>query len=127
MERCYRIDPADMIGSHHRELTAMVERDGHKLGAEWPSEDEPARLAAQAILPLLLAFVDSEAAKGVDATYELAVRGGPRVIARFCGGTGSIDPPESGPVDCRFSGDPVAWLLALYGRSAGRSSRGRAG
>lgn len=86
------------------------------LGAEWPIETEPARLAVQAVLPLLPALVDSEAATGVDATYELAVHGGPRVIARFRGGTGSIDPPEHGPIDCHLSGDPVTWLLALYGR-----------
>lgn len=86
------------------------------LAAEWPIETEPARLAVQAVLPFLPALVDSEAAKGVDATYELAVHGGPRVMARFRDGTGSIDPSEHGPVDCRLSGDPVGWLLALYGR-----------
>jgi hypothetical protein len=37
----------------------------------------------QALLPILPAFVDDEAAKGVDATYELTVHGGPRVTARF--------------------------------------------
>lgn len=68
------------------------------------------------MLPLLPALVDSEAIKGVDATYELAVRGGPCVMARFRDGTGSIDPSENGPVDCRLSGDPVGWLPALYGR-----------
>jgi hypothetical protein len=30
--------------------------------------------------------------------------------------TVSIDLSEDGPVDCRLSGDPVSWLLALYGR-----------
>jgi len=38
------------------------------------------------------------------------------VVVRFCNDTLSIDPSEPGPVDCRLSGDPVAWLLALYGR-----------
>ena len=86
------------------------------LGAEWIIEAESTRLAVQAVLPVLPALVDSEAAKGVDATYELAVHGGPGVIARFRDGTGSIDPSENGPIDCQLSGDPVAWLLALYGR-----------
>ncbi|MGH3798692.1 MAG: SCP2 sterol-binding domain-containing protein [Pseudonocardiaceae bacterium] len=61
-------------------------------------------------------MVNSEAAEGVDATYELAVRGGPRVIARFRDSAGSIGPSENGPTDCQLSADPVAWLLALYGR-----------
>jgi hypothetical protein len=86
------------------------------LDTEWSIEAEPARLAVQAVLPLLPVLVDSEAAKGVDATYVLAVRGGPRVMARFRDSTGRIDPPEHGPIDCHLSGDPVAWLLALYGR-----------
>lgn len=86
------------------------------LGAEWPIETEPARLAVQALLPLLPALVDSGAAKGVNASYELAVHGGPRVVARFRDGTGSIDPSDDGFVDCRLSSDPIDWLLALYGR-----------
>jgi MDMPI C-terminal domain len=86
------------------------------LGAEWPIEAEPARLVVQAVLPLLPLLVDSEAATGVYATYELTVRGGPRVVARFRDGTVSIDPSENGPIDCQLSGDPVSWLLALYGR-----------
>ncbi len=116
VQQCYSIDPTDRAGSHRRNLAAMVQRGSHQLGAEWPIETEAARLAVQAVLPLLPALVDSEAAKGVDATYELAVRGGPCVMARFRNGTGSIDPSENGPVDCRLSGDPVAWLLTLYGR-----------
>jgi uncharacterized membrane protein len=38
------------------------------------------------------------------------------VVARFRDGTVSIDPSENGPIDCQLSGDPVSWLLALYGR-----------
>ncbi|MBA2471062.1 MAG: SCP2 sterol-binding domain-containing protein [Pseudonocardiales bacterium] len=86
------------------------------VGAEWLIETEPARLVVQALLPILPALVDDKAAKGVDATYELAVHGGPRVTARFRDATASIGPPDSGIAGCRLSGDPVAWLLALYGR-----------
>jgi SCP-2 sterol transfer family protein len=88
------------------------------LSVEWPIETEPARLAVQAVLPLLPALVDGETAKGVNATYELAVDGEPRVMARFRDGIGSIAPSENGAVDCSLSGDPVAWLVALYGRVA---------
>jgi SCP-2 sterol transfer family len=86
------------------------------LGAEWPIGEEPARLTVQAVLPTLPALVDGEAAKSVDAAYEPAVDGGPRVMARFRHGAGSIGPPEGAAIDCQLSGDPVAWLLALYGR-----------
>lgn len=92
------------------------------LGAEWHIGDEPARLTVQAVLPILPALVDGEAAKSVDTTYELAVDGGPRVLARFRDGAVIISPviigaPEDADIDCRLSGDPVAWLLALYGRA----------
>jgi hypothetical protein len=59
----------------------------------------------QALLPILHAFVDAEAAKGVDATYERAVHGGPGVTARFRDATASIGPPDSGIAGCCLSGD----------------------
>jgi hypothetical protein len=86
------------------------------VGAEWPIETEPARLVVAALLPILPALVDGEAAKGVDATYELAVHGGPRVTARFRDATASIRPPDNSIAGCHLSGEPVTWLLALYGR-----------
>jgi hypothetical protein len=88
------------------------------LGVDWPIEGEPARLTLEAVLPLLPDLVDSEAAKGVEAVYELAIDGGPRVMARFRDGAGSIGLAEGAVVDCQLSGGPVAWLLALYGRVA---------
>ncbi|MGH3511754.1 MAG: hypothetical protein ACRDQI_09905 [Pseudonocardiaceae bacterium] len=72
------------------------------LVAEWPIEAEPARLVVHTCLPLVPLFVDSEATKGIAASYELAVDGGPSVIARFCDGTVSIDLSENSPVDCRL-------------------------
>ncbi|MGH3768867.1 MAG: SCP2 sterol-binding domain-containing protein [Pseudonocardiaceae bacterium] len=87
------------------------------LGAEWPIEPEPARLTLQALLDVLPAFVVSETAKGVDATYELTVDGGPQVVARFRDGALSLSAVDSEAVDCRLSGDPATWLLGLYGRA----------
>ncbi|MGH3611279.1 MAG: SCP2 sterol-binding domain-containing protein [Pseudonocardia sp.] len=87
------------------------------LGAEWPLEQESARMVVDCWPPLVPLLIDSEAAKGVDATYELTVDGGPRMLAWFREGAVRIEPPESRPPDCRLSGDPVAWLLAFYGRA----------
>ncbi len=39
----------------------------------------------------------------------------------------SIGPPDSGIAGCRLSGDPVAWLLALYGRVGWEELLRRAG
>jgi hypothetical protein len=86
------------------------------INVEWPIGDQPARRTVQAVLPVLPALVDSEATKSINATYELAIDGGPRVIVRFPDGTASVDPAAGTAIDCQLSGDPVAWLLALYGR-----------
>lgn len=86
------------------------------LGAEWPIGDEPAQLTVQAVLPILPALVNGEAAESVDTTYALAIGGCARVMVRFRDGACSVHPPEIGPVDCHLSGDPIAWLMALYGR-----------
>lgn len=72
------------------------------------------RCGAPAPPPL---FVDSDAAKGVNAGYELAIYGGPWVVALFHDGIASVTWDKDEPIHCRLSGDPVAWLLALYGRA----------
>lgn len=86
------------------------------LGSSWPIEPEPARLVVQAVLPLLPGLVDRRSVTKAAATFELAVHGGPQVLARFGDGACSVHPPEIGSVDCHLAGDPVSWLLALYGR-----------
>jgi len=86
------------------------------LDTEWPIGDQPARLTVQAIRPMLPALVDREAATRINTAYELAIDGGPRVIVRFHDGTASIGPADETTIDCQLSGDPVAWLLAIYGR-----------
>lgn len=53
----------------------------------------------------------------VEVEYELAVEGGPRLFALFRHGKLGISTSPSGSVDCRLAGDPVTWLLALYGRA----------
>jgi uncharacterized protein (TIGR03083 family) len=88
------------------------------LGVPWPIDAEAARLVIQGVSPVLPGLVNGDAACNVRATYELAVRGGPRIAARFNDGTLTLGAADDGPVDCCLSGDPVAWLLALYGRSA---------
>ena len=53
----------------------------------------------------------------VEVEYELAVEGGPHLFALFRHGKLGISTSPSGAVDCRLGGDPVTWLLALYGRA----------
>ena len=39
-------------------------------------------------------------------------------MARFYDRTMSVEPSGNGAVHCHLVGDPVSWLLALYGRAA---------
>ncbi len=85
-------------------------------GRRWSIEPGDARLAISGALPLLPSYVDAQAAAGLDARYELRVRGGPRVGLRFTAGDLRLEVPSGAPVDCHVSVDPVAYLLVAYGR-----------
>jgi uncharacterized protein (TIGR03083 family) len=61
-------------------------------------------------------FVDRNNVRGVTASYEISLRGGPKQVFRFVDGRLTVEPPSPRPVDCRISADPVAFLLVGYGR-----------
>lgn len=171
LERRYRVDPADVPGSHRRALAAMPERDGHKLAEMleaatalflevtggraaddslrwhgdltlscatttctmlgeqllhgwdiavttdfgWDIGAGDARLVVAGVAPIL-ELRNRNGDPGVDVQYELDVEGGPHLFAAFRDGTLALRPSPSGPVHCALSGDPVTWLLSVYGR-----------
>ncbi len=63
-------------------------------------------------------FVDRKNVRGVTASYEISLRGGPKQVFRFVDGRLTVEPPSSKAVDCRISADPVAFLLVGYGRAS---------
>jgi uncharacterized protein (TIGR03083 family) len=63
-------------------------------------------------------FVHRKNVRGVTATYEISLRGGPKQVFRFVDGRLTVEPQSSTPVDCRISADPVAFLLVGYGRAS---------
>jgi SCP-2 sterol transfer family. len=73
-------------------------------------------LVIAGVAPIFELRVNRGGGVEVEAEYELAVEGGPRLFASFRQGKLSISTSASGTVDCRLGGDPVTWLLALYGR-----------
>ncbi len=85
-------------------------------GQRWAIEPGDARLGIEGALPLLPSYVDTQAAAGLDARYELRVRGGPQVGLCFVDGQLELEVPPESPVDCHLSADPVAYLLVAYGR-----------
>jgi uncharacterized protein (TIGR03083 family) len=87
------------------------------LGRPWPIEPEHARLVIGGVFPAMIPLVvNPRTAAGVRASYELRIRGGPRMVVRFHDGSASVEPFASQPVDCRVFADPVAFLLVGYGR-----------
>lgn len=76
----------------------------------------PPRQVILALLPFLPLLVDGQAAGSLEACYEMEVDGGPHLLVCFAGAGLSIEAVDGRAPDCRLGGDPVAWLLALYGR-----------
>jgi uncharacterized protein (TIGR03083 family) len=85
------------------------------LDAPWEIGADAARLVIAGVAPLF-EFRNRNGDAEAEVEYELAVDGGPHLFASFRHGRLSINTSPSGAVDCRLGGDPVTWLLALYGR-----------
>jgi uncharacterized protein (TIGR03083 family) len=85
-------------------------------GRPWPIDADAARRVIGGVAPVLPQFVNFEAARGLTATYDIQVRGGPRFVAEFRAGTLRVLAAPRGSVDCHILADPVAFLLVAYGR-----------
>lgn len=83
--------------------------------APWDIGPAAARLVIAGVAPIF-ELRNRDGDPEVEAEYELDVDGGPRLFALFRHGKLRISPSPSRTADCRFGGDPVTWLLALYGR-----------
>lgn len=99
---------------HGRDLAVAQDRP-------WPIPRSDAALILLGFLfpslgALGRAMVDQQAAAGVDATYEVRLRGGGRAYLRFASGDLSVGPDPPGRVDCHLSVDPETFLLVSWGR-----------
>jgi hypothetical protein len=89
---------------------------GRASATGWRIERPEAAAAVEGLLPLLPYYVDTEAARGFTATFELAPRGGNPHLLQFLDGQLTIDPPGAPAADCRLLVDPAAYLLVGYRR-----------
>jgi hypothetical protein len=85
-------------------------------GEEWAMSPDDARLVTLALLPTLPNFMDTGAAEGVDATWELRIRGAQPVFVTVVDGTMTIALSTERKVDCRISAEPLNYLLIGFGR-----------
>lgn len=81
----------------------------------WPIDPAHARMVIAGTAAVVPFFVNVDTAKGVQACYQVHVRGGSRFVVRFDGEAAQVEPPGR-RVDCHLSVDPVAFLLVAYGR-----------
>jgi uncharacterized protein (TIGR03083 family) len=86
------------------------------LGRPWAIDQSVASLILQRTLLITPLYVNTDAARGFTATYEIRLRRGPTLSLRFADGALSVHEGAAQAADCRISADPVAFLLVGYGR-----------
>lgn len=85
-------------------------------GLPWPIDPDHAILTMDGLVPVMVHFVDREAAAGLRAGFEIRLRGADSWFWYFDDGELAIEDTESRPVDCRIAADPATWLLMSYNR-----------
>jgi uncharacterized protein (TIGR03083 family) len=85
-------------------------------GRNWNISEQQARFVIQGLLPILPHFVKEETAAGMDALYELKVRGSEPVFLKVEDGRLTFGKDGGRSVDCKMSVNPVDYLLIGYGR-----------
>lgn len=96
----------------------------HAAGRPWRIEPAHAAMVlGRFIVPVLRALdahamVNGAKAAGLQATYDVRIRGGDSFHFIFDDGTLEIVEPSSRRVDCHISADPVAFLMVVWARQS---------
>jgi uncharacterized protein (TIGR03083 family) len=88
------------------------------IGRPWPIDPGQALLVDAGTLRVMPLFVVAEATRGLRASYEVRLRGGLGFTCRVDDGALTVEPWSAGPVDCRISADPAAFLLVSWRRTS---------
>jgi hypothetical protein len=86
------------------------------LRQPWPIDPVHAQLTLYGYGPVYGECLNPVTTAGLSATYGIEVRGGGSLTVSFDDGRYQLAEGISGPVDCRLSVDPVAFLLVGSGR-----------
>ncbi|BBU22852.1 hypothetical protein [Mycobacterium xenopi] len=81
----------------------------------WSIRRDDALLVLPAVLALAPNYLRPDRCRAVHVSFELRLRGGPRYRMAVDDGTGVVGPAGE-RADCIITADPVAFLLAGYGR-----------
>lgn len=81
----------------------------------WTIDKKDAALTFTGASVVLPHFLTDEG-RQARASFRLGLRGNNQLTFRLAGGTLTVNDAYEGPVDCKISADPVAFLLVGYGR-----------
>ncbi len=96
----------------------------HAAGRKWRIKPTHAAMVVrQFFVPVIRTcdprtFVNTEKAAGLQATYELRLRGGGRIIFVFDDGSLRVEEPSARQIDCHISADPAAFFMVFWGRQS---------
>ena len=96
----------------------------HAAGRKWRIEPAHAAMVVrQFFVPVgqtvdPRTFVNAEKAAGLQATYELHLRGGGRLNGVFDDGSLRIEEPSARRIDCHISADPAAFFMVFWDRQS---------
>ncbi|MGH9003542.1 MAG: maleylpyruvate isomerase N-terminal domain-containing protein [Acidimicrobiia bacterium] len=118
---------AELAGVELAELVLHGYDVATAVGFPWPIDPLHALIILNGYGPAFGLVVNEERAQGLNAGFGIELRNGPAFTARFVDGAYQVEPPDSGPVDCTISADPVAFLLVLWNRQSqwGPIARGK--
>lgn len=86
------------------------------VGRPWPIDPADARLVIHGYELTSQLFLNPKTTAGLTATYGIDLPGYEGFTVRFTDGQYHLESAGFGPVDCRLSADPVAFLLVHMGR-----------
>jgi putative sterol carrier protein len=85
-------------------------------GLPWTIEPAHAILALEGLEPVMVHFVDREAAAGLATGFEIQLRGGSTSYWYFDQRGLTVETSPIRPVDCHIAAEPISFLLMSYNR-----------
>ncbi|MGA9691608.1 MAG: hypothetical protein WBR33_09240 [Pseudonocardiaceae bacterium] len=117
--------PLSALTCHLLNDTVMHGYDiAHAAGRKWRIEPAHAAMVVrQFFVPVIQTadprvFVNHAEAAGLQATYDIRLRGHGRLIYSFDDGSLTVEEPSARRVDCHISADPVAFFMVFWQRQS---------
>ena len=117
--------PLSALTCHLLNETVMHGYDiAHAAGRKWRIEPAHAAMVVrQFFVPVIhtcdpRTFVNAEKASGLQATYDIRLRGHDRLSYIFDEGSLTVEEPSTRRVDCHISADPAAFFMVFWQRQS---------